>query len=166
MTTPIQPVPEVVLAAEFPTLADRPAGNYNTKAKSWADSENAMATRTREIVLVGHNNATVATEQAVIAATKADEAAGSAQAAEVSAQNAAAVSGAAKWVSGSEYAEGEVAWSPIDYLAYRRKVPGAGTTDPSDDAVNWASIFPEPPEPLPFSNMTALAQSQAIALLF
>lgn len=74
MSTPIQPVPDVILASEFPSLSDRPAGTYNAKAKAWADSENAMATRTREIALVGHNNTVVATEQAVIATNKASEA--------------------------------------------------------------------------------------------
>lgn len=81
MPTEIQPVPDAVLASEFPSLADRAANLYNQKAKNWADSENAMAERTREIALTAHNNATVATEQAVIATTKAGEASNSAQAA-------------------------------------------------------------------------------------
>lgn len=89
MSTPIQPVPDVVLASPFPTLADRPAGTYNQKAKDWADSENAMSVRNREIALVGHNNATTATEQAGIAVTKANEASNSAQTATNKAQEAA-----------------------------------------------------------------------------
>lgn len=47
-----------------------------------------------------------------------------------------------KWVSGTTYAEGNVTWSPIDFLAYRRKLAGAGTTDPSADSTNWAAITP------------------------
>lgn len=70
---------------------------------------------------------------AVIAATKASEASASAQSA-----NGAA--GAAKWVSGTNYAEGDCRWSPINYLSYRRKVAGAGTTDPANDTTNWARI--------------------------
>jgi len=42
-----------------------------------------------------------------------------------------------EWVSGSTYAYGDVAWSPIDYQDYVRIVAGAGTTDPSADPVNW-----------------------------
>lgn len=51
---------------------------------------------------------------------------------------AAAMVDAPKWVSGTTYAEGFIVWSPITYLAYRRKTAGAGTTDPSSDTTNWA----------------------------
>ena len=51
---------------------------------------------------------------------------------------AIATVGATKWVSGTTYAIGDVRWSPIDFLAYRRKTPGVGTSDPSADAANWA----------------------------
>lgn len=64
MSTEILPVPDVVLASEFPSLADRPAGTYNTKAKAWADSENAMSLRNHEIAVVTWNNAVVAREAA------------------------------------------------------------------------------------------------------
>jgi hypothetical protein len=51
-----------------------------------------------------------------------------------------AAGGATEWVSGATYEYGVVVWSPIDFLPYRRKVAGAGTTDPSDDATNWAPL--------------------------
>jgi hypothetical protein len=51
-----------------------------------------------------------------------------------------AASGATEWVSGTTYGYGVVVWSPLDFLSYRRKVAGAGTTDPSLDATNWASL--------------------------
>lgn len=41
------------------------------------------------------------------------------------------------WVSGTTYAEGDVRWSPSDFLDYRRKTNGAGTVDPKDDPANW-----------------------------
>jgi len=53
---------------------------------------------------------------------------------------AIAASNVTKWVSGTTYIEGEVVWSPITYLAYRRKTDGAGTTDPSLDGTNWALV--------------------------
>lgn len=68
---------------------------------------------------------------AITAVTKADEAAASAVA-------AAAGAVAAKWVSGTHYPEGVSVFSPINYLTYRRKAAGAGTTDPSLDSANWA----------------------------
>lgn len=77
--TEIQPVPELILASEFPTLADRPAGLYNQKAADWADSENAMVQRARETALVTHNNAQVSVEQAA-------KAVGAAEAAQLDAQ--------------------------------------------------------------------------------
>lgn len=74
MSTPIQPVPDLVLASEFPSLADRPAGTYNAKAKAFADSANPMSVRNREIALTAHNNAVAATEQAGIATQAAQDA--------------------------------------------------------------------------------------------
>ncbi len=31
-------------------------------------------------------------------------------------------------------------WSPVDYHVYRRKIAGAGASDPSADSTNWAEI--------------------------
>lgn len=62
----------------------------------------------------------------------------------VSANAASAAANAAanvtKWISGTSYTEGVVAWSPSTFLSYRRKITGAGTTDPSSDSTNWALI--------------------------
>jgi hypothetical protein len=51
---------------------------------------------------------------------------------------ATAAANATKWVSGTTYTEGAVVWSPTNYLTYRRKSTGGGTTDPSSDTTNWA----------------------------
>ncbi|MYM25786.1 hypothetical protein GTP46_24465 [Duganella sp. FT135W] len=51
---------------------------------------------------------------------------------------AAASASAVKWVSGATYADGDVAWSPMDRLSYRRIGAGSGATDPKLDAVHWA----------------------------
>lgn len=64
MSTPIQEVPAVVLPAPFPTTADRIAGQYNTKAKVWADKEAEMAQSLYSISLVTYRNAIAAQEQA------------------------------------------------------------------------------------------------------
>lgn len=53
---------------------------------------------------------------------------------------AAASLSAAVWVSGTTYTAGVVVYSPIDKFNYRRKVTGAGTTDPSNDPTNWALL--------------------------
>ena len=64
MSTAIQPVPVVVLPAPFPTTADRVAGLYNAKAKTWADKEAEMAQSLYSISLVTYSNAIAAQEQA------------------------------------------------------------------------------------------------------
>jgi len=64
----------------------------------------------------------------------ADYSATLAAASELAAANTA---GATIWVSGTTYAVGVNRFSPINFLTYRRKTAGAGTTDPSLDATNW-----------------------------
>jgi len=44
------------------------------------------------------------------------------------------------WVSGTTYAIGDNRFSPINFLTYRRKTAGTGTTDPSLDSTNWALL--------------------------
>lgn len=61
---------------------------------------------------------------------------------EVDASNAEAAVSAlanAKWVSGT-YTQGDVVWSPTDYLNYRCKNTGSRTTDPALDPANWALL--------------------------
>jgi len=53
---------------------------------------------------------------------------------------AASYAGATVWVSGTTYALYDVRFSPINNRSYRRIIAGAGTTDPSADATNWALI--------------------------
>lgn len=57
-----------------------------------------------------------------------------------SATAAASIIDAVKWVSGTTYEIGDPVWSPIDFLTYRRKTDGAGTTDPSEDDTNWELV--------------------------
>lgn len=96
MSTEIQSVPPVILASPFPSLADRPAGLWNQKAKSWADSENAMAQRQHDIATVTYNNALfarAAADEAVPAAITAVAARDKALEYRDSAQAAAAAAG-------------------------------------------------------------------------
>lgn len=53
---------------------------------------------------------------------------------------ATSAANATKWVSGTNYAEGVVVFSPITYLSYRRKTAGVSTIDPSLDEANWAQV--------------------------
>lgn len=79
------------------------------------------------------NNATVAFNSGTTATADATAAA-------TSASQAASAATAIAWVSGTTYAIGDARWSPIKKISYRRLTAGAGTTDPSADATNWAAI--------------------------
>lgn len=57
-----------------------------------------------------------------------------------SANIAVNATGATAWVSGTNYSIGAVVYSPINFQTYRRRVAGAGTTDPSLDNANWQKI--------------------------
>jgi len=78
--------------------------------------------------------------KATNAATSATNSSNSAIAAAASNASAVATAGVTKWVSGTTYAQGQNAWSPINFYTYRRKVAGAGTTDPSLDLTNWILV--------------------------
>lgn len=106
---------------------------FNTKAFAWVA---ALDTFTTEA------NALASAVDADAAAADADAAAAAASAltASSAATTAVAAAGAVAWVSGTTYAIGNVVWSPITYLSYRRKTNGAGTTDPSADSTNWELI--------------------------
>lgn len=58
-----------------------------------------------------------------------------------SANNASSSSTAPLWVSGTSYSENDKRVSPVTGQVYRRKVSGAGTTDPSQDGVNWYAVL-------------------------
>lgn len=85
-----------------------------------------------------YNNAVDCYNNAVASAASAAAALASQSAAAGSAQAAATSAGAVIWVSGTTYAIGDVRWSPVTRFVYRRITAGAGTTDPSADATNWA----------------------------
>jgi len=84
--------------------------------------------------------ATAVDADAVAAAASATAAEGFADDAEASAAGAAAAADVSAWVSGTTYVIGDCVFSPIDFQTYRRTTNGAGTTDPSADAVNWLAI--------------------------
>lgn len=99
---------------------------FNTRAYPWSVAQQTLATEVGAVAANVYANATEAADAAAIAVP----AAAAAQAA----------SNATQWVSGSTYAAGDVVWSPINSQSYRRKTAGAGTTDPSADTANWASL--------------------------
>lgn len=136
-----------------PPSRDDPA-NFSTRADAFLAALPDFATEANALAVDVNADAVAAAADAAAAEVAAAEA-------EAAANAAASASGAVKWVSGTTYAEGVVVWSPINFLSYRRKTAGGGTTDPSADSTNWAKLVADP---LPFSNNTALAQVMATRL--
>lgn len=77
---------------------------------------------------------------AITAAASAASALAAEVAAESAAESAYQSANVTKWISGTTYTQGQNVWSPTNYLTYRRKTNGAGTTDPSADGTNWAIL--------------------------
>lgn len=147
---PIQPVPALTDIPPFPALSDRAAGTYNSKAFNFAthmaDNFNGEMTAVAENV---RNNA-LETESKAAAATSA------AQLATAAATDAIALVGVNVWVSGTTYAKNVAVISQVNFQTYRRRVAGAGTTDPANDPTNWAILTGDGafiPQPVPASSI-------------
>jgi hypothetical protein len=102
------------------------------------DDPTNFATRADAFLGALPDFATEANALAVSVNADAVSADADATAAAASAAAATAAANVTKWVSGTTYTEGAVVWSPTNYLTYRRKTTGGGTTDPSSDSTNWA----------------------------
>lgn len=85
-------------------------------------------------------NATDAATTATAAAAAAVAALASQNTAALSAAAAASSAGAPLWTSGATYALFAKATSTLNGLPFNRIIAGAGTTDPSLDAVNWSPL--------------------------
>ena len=136
MTQIIDQLPLPVPSRTDPTNFSVRADNFLGELPDFATQVNALAT---ELTALGN---TVETNKNT-AVTASNNAQASAFAATGSANNAASSSGAALWVSGTTYSVGNLVYSPITGRTYRRKIAGAGTTDPSADATNWIPIVLE-----------------------
>lgn len=136
MTQIIDQLPLPVPSRTDPTNFSVRADNFLGELPDFATQVNALAT---ELTALGN---TVETNKNT-AVTAANNAQASAFAATGSANNAASSSGAALWISGTTYSVGNLVYSPITGRTYRRKIAGAGTTDPSADATNWIPIVLE-----------------------
>lgn len=119
----LEPVP----SRDDPDNFDAEADQFLGKLPQLRTELNAFAGQANTVAAEVNTNATAAGTAAANATAAA--------------QAAAANAGAAKWVAGTNYAEGAAAWSPLDTLTYRRKVAGVSNTDPKLDAAGWAPQF-------------------------
>lgn len=111
--------------------------NFDTRADAFLAALPAFQTETNALAANAYANASDAN-------TQASAAAASAATAVTNAATAASNAGATIWVSGTTYSVGDARYSPINLRVYRRKVGGAGTTDPSLDPTNWMPAIPDP----------------------
>jgi hypothetical protein len=150
----ITPVPSMTDTPPFPALSDRAAGTYNGMAYAFgthmADKFNG------EVVAVAES----AYQNAVEAAQRAADAGAAAQAAQSAALDAVQLVGVNPWVSGTTYAKNVAVISQVNFQTYRRRVAGAGTTDPANDAANWAMLTGSGafiPQPAPATSINLAA---------
>ena len=73
----------------------------------------------------------------------------SASSAKNSSDLAAACASAGQFDSNTTYAKGNLAWSPITGLIYRRLIAGKTAADPSTDRINWVDVANLPVGPGP-----------------
>jgi hypothetical protein len=123
MTT-VTPLPSPPLITDSQSV-------FNTKAFNFVAAQGGFGTEINAVAGEVNTAAAAAALAKTAAETAATGAIGSAQAAAQSA-------GATQWVSGATYAVGVCVWSPLTFYTYRRRIAGTGTTDPSQDATNWA----------------------------
>jgi hypothetical protein len=122
-----------------PPSRDDPT-NFATRADAFLGALPDFATEANDLADDVNDDAVAAAASASTATAQAGIANAQRVLAEAAASTASAAAGAVSWVSGTTYAIGNVVWSPIDFLGYRRITNGAGTTDPSADATNWILI--------------------------
>lgn len=122
------------MAQTAPTSIDAlPAAPATTAPSTFAALADAFVAALATLRTQINNTATNVYNNAVDAYNNATTASAQANA-------ATSAVGATIWVSGTTYAVGDGRFSPINFQTYRRKTAGAGTTDPSLDATNWALI--------------------------
>ena len=129
-TTPFPTIPPSTLdPANFDPRMDATLGHLPTMMDEMeALAANAFA------------NAGDAFSSANAAATSASASDASRIASESAAASAATTAGAVAWVSGTTYPVGAKVWSLINGRVHVRRVAGAGTTDPANDATNWEDV--------------------------
>lgn len=148
-TTAINAASSATASASSASADATTATTKAAEALASATSAATSATNAASSASSAASSASSASTSASTATTQATNASASATAAATSATVAVSASGAVLWVSGTTYAVGFVVYSPITFRTYRRKVAGAGTTDPSIDATNWGALLLDAETQLP-----------------
>lgn len=118
---------DATFKADVDTFFGTELPQFSVEAEAARVEINANTVTASAAAASAASQVTLAANQVTLATIQAQAAAGS-----------ALVAGAIVWVSGTTYAVGDARYSPINMQTYRRKVAGAGTTDPSLDLTNWS----------------------------
>jgi hypothetical protein len=152
--------PPSVTALPTPPQRSDPV-NFPSRGDAFLAALPTFQTETNAVAANVAANATDAASNSTASAASAAAALASQTAAAASAQAAAASAGASIWVSGTTYTIGDARWSPLTRYVYRRITNGAGTTDPSADATNWALAGGTSPQLVVVSGTSQAAQAGA-----
>jgi hypothetical protein len=133
---PIDPLAPAPLATDTPAVFASKAFARLLTEDTFVTQANALESNVNAKEASCISQVALAVAQVGLSTTQAGNAATSATAAAAS----ALVAGATIWVSGTTYAIGDCRFSPANLQTYRRKVGGAGVTDPSADAANWTRV--------------------------
>lgn len=113
---------------------------FNAKSFDTVSKYNAFATELNSTAADVNADAASALASKNAASASADASEASRIAALAAADASATTAGAVAWVSGTTYAVGAKVWSLINGRVHVRRVAGAGTTDPANDATNWEDV--------------------------
>jgi len=131
-----------------PTITPLPTPpSRSTDPTNFAIEADAFVAALPEFATDANAQATYLDNLAATVDADAASAAADADIASAAATSALAAADVGLWVSVTTYAIGDNVISPISFQTYRRKTSGAGTTDPSLDATNWALLTFYPTSP-------------------
>jgi hypothetical protein len=124
-----------------PPLPSDDLATFNSKAFSTLAALNPWATEANATAADANADAASSLDSKNAAAASASAAETSRLGSQSAADAAATSAGAVAWVSGTTYAIGAKVWSLINGRVHVRRVAGAGTTDPANDATNWEDVI-------------------------
>lgn len=134
--------PPAVTPLPTPPLRSDPA-NFAARADSFLGALPTLQTDLNAQAANAFANATDAADSSSAAAAARAAAQTAQGAAELAVQQTLAATAVPRWVSGTTYAQGALAWSPATSWTYRRSgAAGVSSTDPSADTANWALAAP------------------------
>jgi hypothetical protein len=125
----------------IPVPSSTDPANFSARGDAVFGAFPNFITQTNAVASEAAANRDSAEASKVAAAISETNAATYAANATTSANNASSSSTAPLWVSGTTYAVNDKRVSPVTGQVYRRKVAGAGTTDPSLDSTNWYAVL-------------------------